>query len=183
MRFRPRQRTSKAVYLLLLALSAPIAWAQPQPDLPLYEKFFQRIADLKQMTDKGVVRTAIVNGETVDAVVPNLNEVLGLTPAQIDLLNETALVCQRQINALSQPRSWVFDARLQQLQTGEISESHARQMAELQARRRQIVLGAIEKLKSSLPEAGIARLDAFLHSARYPDDLTLRLPKTKTLAQ
>ena len=166
---RPLLRAALAPLLIASILPAQDAAANPDP--AIYEAFFKKVVELNRAPAE--VR---LNGETVKLSVPRLQDVIGLTDAEVDTLNRTAEGCFQQLALLDQPKPWIFEARLEQLQNGALSESLARQMNQLKDRRRQIVLEHLQQLKSSLAESFV-RVDFFVHSPENPRSLQFTLQR------
>ena len=164
-------RVLRTALPLVLASWCPGQLAPANPDPATYEAFFKKVVELKRAPDQ--VR---INGETVRVSVPKLQDVIGLADAEVDTLNQVAAECVRQLNALDQPKPWIFEARLEQLAGGEMPEALAQQMQRWKDRRPQIVLEQVQQLKAALGESFV-RVDFFVHSPENPRSLQLTLPK------
>jgi DNA polymerase/3'-5' exonuclease PolX len=148
--------------VLAMAIASSICGAQDRPDPAAYQQLFRQVAELKSMGAHPTARTAW--GE-VPLKVPELQDAVGLTDAEVETLNTTAADCETEIAALEKAAApLIFESRLEIAGAGQNSDELARRLKELDERRKQMVLAHVQQLKTALPPASFARLDAYVRA-------------------
>jgi hypothetical protein len=157
------------------ATDSPIDHTDPA----IYEAFFKRVVELKRLSSPGTVLIRL-NGNVVEPIVPKLQDVLGLTGAELETLNQVASDCLQQLQRIARPQSWIYDARLQRLESGEMSAYQSEQVRSLENRQRQILTTHIQALKASFSVEHLRELESFLNSRlRNPSEIIPSMPKAR----
>ncbi len=147
---------------LTLAIASSICGAQNRPDPADYQQFFRQVTELKA---RGAHPTARTVWGDVPLKVPRLQEVLGLTDAEVETLNGTAVDCIAKIAALEKAAGpLIFESRLEIAGAGQNSDELARKLKEMDEQRDQIVLVHVQQLKTALPPASFEKLDAYVRA-------------------
>jgi len=158
---------------LTLAIAVCVCGAQDRPDPAAYQQFFRQVAELKSYGSHPMART--VWGD-VPEKVPRLQEVIGLSDAEVETLNATALDCGAKIAAFAKAAGpLIFESRLEIAGAGQNSDELARKLKEMDEQRNQMVLAHVQALKTALPPASFERLDAYV---RAPADAKKSLAPT-----
>lgn len=158
---------------LALALAATLCSAQERPDPAAYQQFFRQVAELKSSADHPTARTAWGD---VPLVVPRLQEVIGLSDAEVETLNGVAADCMSKIAAFAKAAGpLIFESRLEIAGDGQNSDELARKLKDMDEQRNQMVLAHVQALKSALPPRSFERVDAHV---RAPADAKKSLAPT-----
>jgi hypothetical protein len=137
---------------------------QNQSVREFYESFFRQVVALKAAADHPI--------EVPLKILPRLQDVVGLTDGEVDILNGVATDWASKISALAYPRGMIFESRLQQIQFGRILEPLASQLRDIENRHDEMVLDHVRQLKDAIGDLRFQVLEAYLHSPnRSPRDL------------
>jgi hypothetical protein len=163
---------------LALAIAGSICGAQDRPDPAAYQQLFRQVTELKSMAGHPVARS--MNGQTVALKIPKLEDAIGLTDADVEILNATAADCMAKIAAFAKAAGpLIFESRLEIAGAGQNSDELARKLKEMDEQRNQMVLAHVQQLKTALAPAGFEKLDAYV---RAPADAKKSLePAVDTL--
>lgn len=155
----------KAVTLsVCILMSAGTLASQPLADLKLYRAFFQQIAD--NAKPHTVVRA--FGDRIYDVERPRLQDVIGLNDTEVAALTNTAADCMKKLDLANKPQAVVFEARLEQIQNGEVSGANAVALTKIEEEITEIVQTHIQSLKSELGADSFAKLNDFVRSERNP---------------
>ncbi len=158
---------------LTLAIASSICGAQDRPDPAAYQQFFRQVAELKSL---GVHPTARTVWGEAPLKVPSLQDVIGLTDAEVETLNGTAADCIAKIAALEKAAGpLIFESRLEIAGAGQNSDELARKLKDVDEQRDQIVLAHVQQLKTALPPTSFEKVDAYV---RAPADAKQSLKPT-----
>jgi hypothetical protein len=152
----------QVVRLALAFTVAGCALCQERPDSVAYASFFAQVAILKA-ADRGSPDSA--NGDGIVRTVPEVQEVIGLSNAEVDILGKIAADCVAATGSLHEPRrELIFDSRLEFIETGKHSEMLERKLKDLDERSDKLVMNHVRQLKSALPDASFAKVDAYVRT-------------------
>ena len=108
------KRTYMAFQVIRLALAftvAGCALCQERPDPVAYAYFFSQVATLNG-ADQSSPDSA--NGDGIARTVPKIRDVIGLSGAEVEILNKIAADCVAATDSLQEPRrQLIFDSRLE----------------------------------------------------------------------
>ena len=62
----------------------------------------------------------MVNGGNGKIVLPKVNDVIGLTDDQVAALNSIAVDCIANVDRLLRPQAAIFEARLEEMESGRV---------------------------------------------------------------
>jgi hypothetical protein len=133
----------------------------------LYESFFDQVALWPTVPSSSPL---IVNGQPSNLKQPTIAEATGLTGTESESLKTIAVECNarlRQFDLAS--RSAIFDARVSRIAEGnsDTDESAAvKQLNDLADKHRQLALGCIERLRSTLGDPRFRTLDSWVQERR-----------------
>ncbi len=97
--------------------------------------------------------------------LPKLQDAVGLTDAEVETLNATAADCVTKIAVFEKAIGpLIFESRLEIADTGKNSDELARKLTDLDELRNQAILAHVQELKTALPPASFARLDAYVRA-------------------
>lgn len=151
---------------LALAIASSMCSAQDHPDPAAYQQFFRQVVELKSMADRGTMAQSL-NGQTVTLKIPTLQDVIGLSDAEVAIVNATAAdfgtrdtVFRRALIPLT------FESRLELAGTGNISDELARKIKDIEDQRNRATLSHVEETKTALPAASFEKLDAYVRAIR-----------------
>jgi hypothetical protein len=106
-----------------------------------------------------------MNGETVTLKIPTLQDAIGLTDAEVEILNVTAADCVTKIAAFEKAIGpLIFESRLEIADTGKNSDELAKKLKDLDELRNKAILAHVQQLKAALPPASFERLDAYVRA-------------------
>jgi hypothetical protein len=161
-----------------LAVLLFLCWADGA-DPAAYESFFRQVVQMKALSDL-TVRTQLNGVPATATLVPKkLQDVVGLTDSEANLVNAAAAECVARLNALRTPSSLAFESLMQQIESGKVSDSLDAQLKELGWRRTQAVLDDVERLRIALGEDRFQILNDYVRSGRGRKELMPALPMTK----
>jgi hypothetical protein len=150
----------QAIRLALAFTVAGCAFCQELPDPVAYASFFDQVSSLKTQTDRlskseeGIVRT-----------IPKIQDVIGLSDTEVEILNKIAADCVAAIDSLQEPRrELIFDSRLEFIETGKHSETLEKKLKDLDNRHDQLVLNHARQLKAALPDPSFAKIDGYIRT-------------------
>jgi len=148
--------------------SSDVLPPQDRPDSAMYEQLFWQVSALKSASESGASAIA-ENGEVVTRAIPRIQDVIGLTGAEVEILNATAGDCVPRIGSLqAAARGLIFESRLQFIESGKHSEALTQKLKEIDDERSRTVLNHIRQLKDALPDSSFEKLDAYV---RAPPDV------------
>jgi hypothetical protein len=163
------------LFLLLFCGVAPVPGQVPdsnaQPnDQDLYESFFAKVARLKEQSNNPHV--VISGGRSATLIVPKLQDLIGLTDSEVQLLYSTALDLVEKLRVLMQRRPSVFEARLQRIESGHLSPSLAKEFEEMDQEHSRLIADHVQRLKDGVGDKEFKSLERFVHSPTWERDLT-----------
>jgi len=163
-----------AALIPLSMLLAGSLCAQPTvaPGTDHYLAFFRDVAQLKRLSDHPEIKPVSANGSSVELVLPRIQDVIGLSDRETDLLTSAATACIARNIPRHEPV--VLEARLQEAEIGRVSEPVASQVREFEQKIREMVLVYVRQLRSDYGEERFRILDDFVRSSRW---LTSLVPK------
>ena len=135
--------------VLTLAIASSMCSAQDRPDPAAYQQFFRQVAELKA---RGAHPTARTVWGDFPLKVPRIEEVIGLTDAEVETLNGAAADCIAKIAALEKASGpLIFESRLEIAGAGQNSDELARKLKEMDEQRDQIVLVHVQAVENRPP--------------------------------
>jgi hypothetical protein len=144
-----------------LAFSAAglVCYCQDRPDPAAYERFFQDVSDFQAASAQ-----AASAGDVTKPIFPKIQEKIGLTDAEGEILNAAADDYVSRLAAL-RPASarLTLESRIEFAGYGKHSEALTQKLKELEDQRSQMVLDRIQQLKAALSAASFAKVDAYVH--------------------
>ncbi len=147
-----------------LIFTLGIAFCQEHPDPSGYSFFFSQISDLKSSSDRSLTVASNDGGLKVISF-PKVQDVIGLTNTEADLLNKVSADFVAAIDNLESARhDLIFESRLEFIETGTHSDALAQKLKNVDDQEAQLALKGVRQLKSSLPEASFAKIDTYVHT-------------------
>lgn len=175
--------------LALAFTLASVALCQERPDPVAYASFFVEVASLKTAT--GAPTTDLTGIHAIMRTAPKVQDVIGLSDADVEILTKIATDCVAATDSLQEPRrQLIFDSRLEFIETGKHSEVLEGKLKDLDERSDELVVNHVRQLKSALPGASFAKVDAYVRTpvsernslvvtiVRKPDSATANKPST-----
>jgi hypothetical protein len=148
--------------------SSDVLPPQDRPDSAMYEQLFLQVSALKWASDSGGSAVA-ANGEVITRTVPKIQDVVGLTGADVEILNATAGDCVARIGSLQAAAGGlILESRLQFIESGKHWEALAEKLKNIDDERSRMVMDHVRQLKAALPDSSFEKLDAFV---RAPPDV------------
>ena len=147
----------------------PAASSANDPDPKLYESFFQQVVRLKSFSNPYLGGEA--NGKPVVVIVPEIQKVIGLTDAEVALLNTAAADCLSKLQAFRTPVGLIFEARLQFIESGKVSKPVAQELDDLERQHNQTVLDRVQQLHTAFGDSRFQVLDDYVHSSKSQREL------------
>jgi len=127
----------------------------PSPDPAAYVQFFRDVS---------------ANGTTIDTniprpPVPKIQDVIGLTDAEVDILAATAEDClSRMATFQKASAALTLESRLEFVESGKHSEALTRRFKQLEDQQNEMVLNQVRQLKATLLDASFAKVDAYVRT-------------------
>jgi hypothetical protein len=177
------KRCFGAVLLSILPLSAKAnsqtgSGSEALADASMYQAFFGQVAKNTLLPDPPEWRQVDRKpSKSFRSVVPSLRDVIGLSDHEADLLTTAAKEYASEAGSLSKHFPLVFEARLQEMENGRISETVASQVSELEQSYREMVLGYVQQLRFDSGDARFQVLDDYVRSSEWK---TALLPTRET---
>jgi len=132
------------------------------PDPRTYLAFFREVTALKSDSD-GV----LVNGVVTTIKRVTVQEAIGLTDPETQILNTRAEDCEAKIRSIDGAvRALTFEARLRSIQSEGAPEPLGQWLRGLENQRDEIVREQIQQLKSELGASRFEILDAYVRSKK-----------------
>ena len=149
---------------MALTLASSVCGAQDHPDPAAYRQFFRQVVDLKSIADRGAMAQSL-NGQMVTLKIPTLQDVIGLSDAEVAIVNATAADFGTKDTLFRMALiPLTFESRLELAGTGNISEELARKMKDIEDQRNQATLSHVESMKTALSAASFEKLDAYVRA-------------------
>jgi hypothetical protein len=154
-------RTTAGLFLIILTVATPCVCQSDSPppqqhtsrsNLAAFSRFFSQVAALRSPTDP-----IVLNGHVTRLTYPSVQETIGLSDRETDLLKAAALRCEEELRRTERSgRAVTLSARLDSID----GQSESKQFAVLLLKRDEIVTSTVEALKAAL---GSRRFDV-VHS-------------------
>lgn len=128
-----------------------------------YEAFFRQVADVQffiEHPDPPLKRNRRV-------VVPRIQDAIGLSDRETELLITLAQGCGSDLQRLPTHFPVIFDARIETLQRGRVSEATALQVQELEQKRIELIHGYVRRLETGLGSERFSFLDEYVRSSKW----------------
>jgi hypothetical protein len=156
---------------LVVGQTTPDLPPQSLPDHEVYAAFFDHVW---QLTAINVLKPG-ANGEVVKVPLPSIQQAIGLTDRETALLNVISADYHSTVASIAETaRPFVLDSRIQQIETGKVSEPLRRALQELEGRRIEMIFVHIRQLRESLGPGRFQVVDGY---ARGPESRNwTRLP-------
>jgi len=139
---------------------------QSAPDSSTYAFFFEKVTQVRD----DAVSVGILNGRETEFIQPSIQQEIGLTSGEAEILRKIAVACvakMRALNAAAQPST--FEARLRLLDTAEPIEEKVRvrqRLDDIENRRDQIVRSCLDELRSGLGEPRFEVVQSYVASVK-----------------
>jgi hypothetical protein len=166
----PRLEHAALLIACCCILSAQTQEPAENSDQKLYEQFFRKVVELRQISDNPNV--ILANGISTQLIVRKLQDVFGLTDSEVTTLSATAADCQEKLRYLMEHRPSVFEARLQRIESGRISPALAREFEELDREHTRVVLSHREELRTALGNERFRLIDDVVHAPNWDREMT-----------
>ena len=148
-------RIADGVFLVILMLATPCVCLSDSPaqqqasgNLAMFSRFFSQVAELGSPT-----QMIYLNGQPSDLKRPTLQESIGLSDREADLVTAVAVQCEEARNSIDgSARALTLSARLDSID----GRTENKQYAALLRKRAEIIASAIETIRNEL---GPARFD------------------------
>ena len=144
------------------------------PDRGVYRSFFRQVAQLKQVSDP-----VLINGQASGLRQPTIQETLGLTENEAQIVIALAVDCELKSRSLDGAlRLSTFEARLSSIsiESEGASTAIAQQRKNLERQLDEIVQDHIQQLKVELGDSRFEALDAYVRSRRIGSNFFPPLP-------
>jgi len=140
---------------------------QNVPDFAIYATFFQQVAQLKSGA------TVLLNGENSGLVQPSVQESMGLTDREAEILQALAINCDAKTRILDEAvRPAIFEARLQLIDSAD-KPARVRliqqRLNHIENRRNQIVRVCIDELARAFGDERFEVVQAYIWSRKNAD--------------
>jgi len=176
---RRRHLTSSATpFFGALFLLVTLAFSQGSVDLEAtsaraYEEFFKQVVALQNLSEhpEKVLLGPRAQAEGYRVVAPKIQDLIGISDRETELLQATARACVSEIKDLPDHFPVVFEARMEEIESGRTSEAVARQITEIAQRRTTLILGYIRRLRSNFGAEHFEVLDGYVRSSKWRDTL------------
>jgi len=144
---------------LALGAAGLVCYGQDRPDPAAYQRFFQDVSDLQAASTQ-----AASNGDDTKPIFPKIQEKIGVTDAEGEILNATADDSVTMLAAL-RPASarLTLESRIEFAGYGKHSDAVTQKLKDLEDQRNQLVLDHVQQLKAALSAASFAKVDAYVH--------------------
>src|SRR5687767_5755136 len=127
---------------------------QNAPDPAVYESFFRQVAQLRNATGQ-----VLLNGQPSSLTQPPVQDAIGLTAQESQVLNALASDCEAKIRPLDNAaRPLIFEARLHAA-SGGTPQWLRQQLNSTDKQRNEIVLAHVRELKAAFGDQRFQMLD------------------------
>ena len=162
---------------------APQEFSVPQS----YESFFQELIRLKSFSNRpnntvqlnGTVRTS-PTGTKPSLSIPKLRDLIGVTDSEVAILDSTATDCLSQIKPFLTAGKMTFESRLQEIESGQVSDDLAQRIQDLDRKHEEVVFKHAEALKIAFANSRFQVLDEYVRSSKWTKAL---VPSAKPIPQ
>jgi len=97
--------------------------------------------------------------------IPKIEDIIGLSDTDVDILNSTATDCIAQFVPLDRTQSSLtFESRIQFVGSGKISKEVVQKLADLDEQRDLITIDHVRQLKDALKAESFQTLNAYVHA-------------------
>ena len=162
--FRCIARTTVTVLSLVCGLCRG---QQDVPDSAIYATFFRQVAQLKSGA------TVLLNGRDTGLVQPSIQESIGLTDRETEILHSLATDCDTKARTLDDAvRPAIFEARLQLIDSADKPaqvQLIQQRLHDIENRRNQIVRVCIDELRGALSGPRFEVVQLYIWSRRNAD--------------
>ncbi len=154
------------VVSLALTLCVAGAPCQEQQDAAIYASFLSTVADMRPTLDHGEKPAA---ADPAVAALPRIQDLIGLTDAEADLLNAAAAAYSSAMRDLYESRTALtMESLFEFVETGKHSDAIQQKLKDVESKRNELAMTQVRRLKTALPEASFAEIDAYVHT-RFRD--------------
>ena len=153
------------VLLPLAAQVPPIALNSHTNDEALYQAFFHKVVDLKLLSSNPHMLDR--NGRSHSIIVPKLQDVVGLTDGEVELITEMATDCVAKLKSVMERRPSVLEGRLERIESGQLSPALAKEFEERELDHRRVIMEHVGRINDRLGAKRFRLLDDFVHSATW----------------
>lgn len=140
-------------------------------DASTYKSFFRQVANNTLLPDPPEWRPVDHKpSKSFRIVVPRIEDVIGLSDHEAGLVTSAA---KGYVSEAGGPKHvpFVFEARLQEMEGGRVSETVSGQVSELENRWREMVLAYVRQLRSDLGDARFQVLNDYVRSSKWKTEL------------
>jgi hypothetical protein len=144
---------------LALGAAGLFCYGQDRPDPAAYERFFQDVWWLESASSQ-----AASAADATKPIFPKIQEKIGLTDAEGEILNATADDYFSRLPAFQAASARLtLDSRIEFAGYGKHSYELTQKLKDLEDQRNQLVLDHVQQLKAALSAASFAKVDAYVH--------------------
>ena len=138
---------------------------QNVPDSATYAFFFGKVAQLKSGA------TILPNGKDTGLIQPSVQQAMGLTGGETEILHDLAVACTAKIRTLDEAvQPFIFEARLRSIDSAEPERARIRQrLNNIENRRTQIVQACVDELRVEFGELRFEAMQLYLGSRKIAD--------------
>ena len=138
---------------------------QNVPDSATYAFFFGKVAQFKS----GV--TIFLNGQDTGLNQPSLQQAMGLTDGETEILHNLAVACAAKIRTLDETvQPFIFEARLRSIDSAEPERVRLRQrLNDIENHRSQIVQACVNELRVEFGESRFEVMQLYVGSRKIAD--------------
>jgi hypothetical protein len=158
-----RRAVLTVLWLAWCSFQSGFSQTQNPPDPGVYLSFFRQVARLERVSGP-----VLVNGQPSDLRQPTVQETLGLTETEAQILSALAADCELKSRPLdSAARLSTFEARLLAIASeGGASTSGTQQRKNLDRQLDEMVGEHIQQLKAELGDSRFEAMDGYIRSKR-----------------
>ena len=127
-----------------------------RPDPAAYLQFFRDVS------------SNLTADDSRRATAPKIQDVIGLTDAEVEALSANAEDCLSSLDAFKgRAAALTLESRIEFVQFGKHSEAITQKLKELDEQRNEVVRNHVQQLKTALADADFGKVDAYV---RMPAD-------------
>ena len=162
------RRYSRAglIFFACVFISHALCQSSPAPgelDSNVYRLFFQEV--LGHEAKATGTKPVLLNGQASESISTSVGDAIGITDQEVHSLVEAGNGCETEILSLEgAARALVFESRLRAANEEQPTDDLAKQLKELDAKRIQIILDHVERMKNSLGAERFKLVDDYIRA-------------------
>lgn len=149
---------------LVLGAAGLLCFAQDRPVPAAYERLFQDVLWFESASSQ-----TSSAGDATQPISPKIQETIGLTDAEGEILNATADDYFSRLRAFQAAlASLTLESRIEFAGYGKHSDELTQKLKDMEDQRNQSVLDHVQQLKAALSAASFAKVNAYVHLPPKP---------------